>query len=74
MTYTKENIIGVEFTVKGENQQEIYKIIRRDGERVILRWDKHSIRWPINEAIQGLNNGTWIAKNNDLTTPNKGIN
>lgn len=81
MTYNKENIIGVEFTVNGSVDNTVYTVkdIRKTDMNVVISWSdeicsKETTKYNISTALHYLNNGTWIAKNNDLTTPNKGIN
>ena len=70
MTFTRDNIVGVEFTVKGELEQT-YNVIgfNIDG-NPIIEWDtngnKGTAYYPAGHVLYLLNNGTWIVKNSKV--------
>lgn len=68
MTYNRDNIVGVEFTVKGE--RFIIKEINMFGLPVI-EWlsaggNRSGTPCSIKTACDYLNNGTWIVKNSNV--------
>jgi len=68
MTYDKSNIVGVEFTVKGERPPINYKIISVKDNKATIEWteplgDCRSTFSVKRTVLKYLNNGTWIVKN-----------
>lgn len=68
MTYTSDNIVGVEFTVKGEPEKVLYKIKSVENNRVIITWNNGGCHNNGNttQIVKFLNNGTWIVKNSKV--------
>lgn len=60
MTYTKDNIKGLEFKVKGEKLDITYKIKAVDNKLMTFTWHGFVTRCNLKAALTHLNNGTWI--------------
>jgi len=63
MTYTKDNIIGVEFTVKGERVAKNYRVTRVSSKsNVVIMSEDFQFNANARQVLKFLNNGTWVVK------------
>ncbi len=61
MKYTKHNIDNLRFIV-GKTYESLMYTIKHVDHKYIVTWDKNKVKYKLNDILDYLNEGNWVAE------------